>query len=327
VCKTMFRFSHLLNRAPAALASLKTVQARLQGPLLQKRFATLASNRTLTTRDTFWLLASMGAIVGVGGIVLSGALTPTSERAKYSSVADYSTDYAGASSLLSGATTTAEAGFSEEVRARIRETYSYVAGSVGISAVAAFRAFRSPAIRSMNPMAFMIGSAVVSIGSLIATLSVSHTESPLLKHGFWALFAAANGVSLAPLGMLGGPLLMQAAVGTGCIVGSLSVVAASAPSEQFLMWGGPLTLGLGMLIGVGIGQIFLPHSRMLYNLQVYGGLALFGGMVLYDTQKVVHNAKHAREFDPVSSSIGVYLDMVNIFVRLVQILSNSNRKK
>ena len=45
---------------------------------------------------------------------------------------------------------------------------------------------------------------------------------------------------------MGGQLLYRAALATFSIVGSLSAVAAVAPSDQFLNWGG--TLSIGMLL-------------------------------------------------------------------------------
>jgi hypothetical protein len=53
----------------------------------------------------------------------------------------------------------------------------------------------------------------------------------LLKNSLWLGFNGLMGLSLAPFGILGGPLVMRAAVTTGCVVGGLSFVAANAPSE------------------------------------------------------------------------------------------------
>lgn len=48
-------------------------------------------------------------------------------------------------------------------------------------------------------------------------------------------------------------------------------------------------------------------------------------MILYDTQKVLAHARMAAEgrmkADPVSESLSLELDTINIFVRMVQILA------
>merc|ERR1719387_2108975 len=99
------------------------------------------------------------------------------------------------------------------------------------------------------------------------------------------------GASLCSLGFLGGPILLKAAMGTGVMVGSLSLIAMNSPSEQFLWLGGPLTVGLGVTLCASLGSMFFPGSALLHNLVLYGGLGVFGGFVLFDTSKVITVAK------------------------------------
>jgi FtsH-binding integral membrane protein len=58
-----------------------------------------------------------------------------------------------------------------------------------------------------------------------------------------------------------------------------------------------------------LGTWFLPATTALgaglYSIAMYGGLVLFGGFLLYDTQKIVHRAETlpvyaSRPFDPVN---------------------------
>ncbi len=109
-------------------------------------------------------------------------------------------------------------------------------------------------------------------------------------------------------------------------------MAACAPSDKFLYMGGPLALGFGLVLASTIGTLFLPPTTALgaglYSVAIYGGLILFGGFVLYDTQKIVRRAEMhppaaygGPKFDPINNSIGIYLDTVNIFIRIAQILA------
>jgi FtsH-binding integral membrane protein len=61
---------------------------------------------------------------------------------------------------------------------------------------------------------------------------------------------------------------------------------------------------------------------------MYGGVALFSGFVLYDTNKLVDRARAlpVGYFDPASESVGIYLDAINLFVRIAQILGNNRSK-
>jgi len=120
-------------------------------------------------------------------------------------------------------------------------------------------------------------------------------------------------------------ILTDAAIATGVTMGSLGLVAYNAPSEQFLNWGGPLAVGLGGMLGVSLLSMMYPGSPALTNIWLYGGLALFSAFVLYDVQKVMHRAKTQKVYDPISGSIGIYLDAINIFVRFAMILGGSKK--
>lgn len=80
------------------------------------------------------------------------------------------------------------------------------------------------------------------------------------------------------------------------------------------------------MLGISLLSIVYPGSPALYNIYLYGGLALFSAFVLYDTQKIMHNAKTLQQYDPINESMKVYLDAINIFVRFVQIFGGNNKK-
>ena len=40
----------------------------------------------------------------------------------------------------------------------------------------------------------------------------------------------------------------------------------------------------------------------------------------------MYNAKTKSTYDPINNSIGIYLDSINIFVRMVTILGGSKKK-
>ncbi|CAL8302858.1 unnamed protein product [Lota lota] len=226
------------------------------------------------------------------------------------------------------------------VKDRIHSTYMYFAGSVGFTALSALAVSRTPAL-----MGLMMRGSWLAIGATFAAMigagmlvrSISYEHSPMPKHLAWMLHAGVMGAVIAPMTLLGGPLMMRAAWYTAGIVGGLSTVAMCAPSEKFLNMGGPLAVGFGVVFASSIGSMFLPPTSLfgagLYSVAVYGGLVLFSLFLLYDTQKVIKRAEThplygVQKYDPINACMGIYMDTLNIFMRLVMILSGgSGRKK
>lgn len=219
------------------------------------------------------------------------------------------------------------------VQQRIKQTFTAFGGGLAMTAGTAAVVFRTGVMEGLlmrHPVGSMIGLGVGSIAALISTMA-TEKGSPA-KYISYGAFTALAGMSLVPACYLGGPIILQAAGYTAGIVGSLSFVAANSPSDKFLWMAGPLSIGLGAVVVSSLGAAFFPTARlapMLHNISLYGGLGLFSLFVLYDTSKVVTNAEQMpdQQFDPVNECLGIYLDTINIFIRIVSILSSNNNKK
>lgn len=152
------------------------------------------------------------------------------------------------------------------------------------------------------------------IGTSMVLQSIPYQPGFGAKQLAWITHSAMIGAVIAPMAFLGGPILLRAAWYTAGVVGGLSAVAICAPSEKFLNMGGPLAIGLGVVFASSIGTWFLPPTTALgaglYSVALYGGLVLFSGFLLYDTQRIIHAAeKHppdvygfggVRPYDPVN---------------------------
>jgi len=218
--------------------------------------------------------------------------------------------------------------FAQMVRSRMMKTYGYIVGGLGITAAAAVTMFsRGYAARfaNSNPIMMTIGCVVGMMGLMIATQATPY-DNVLLKHAFGTGFSVFMGFTLCPLVALGGALLQQAAMITGVIVGSLSLVAMAAPDDQFLSWGPYLGVGLGVVVAASFGSMFFPGSALLESVCLYGGLGLFGCFVCYDTQKMKYHAEMDDNYDPINRGFGMYMNTINIFIRIVSILSNRKKK-
>lgn len=207
------------------------------------------------------------------------------------------------------------------VQSRVQNAMAYFGGGLALTGLSV-SLFRNTRLAYANPLLLLIPT----IGSMIATMYFNyHTQGPL-KHAAWGTFCGLEGLALAPLiNMAGAPIVFNAMAATGVMMGLLGAYAYNSPSSNFLNWQGGLTMGLCGLLGVSFVNLFWP-SPLLTSLTLYGGLMLFGGFVLYDTQKLLHNASHKPVWDPINESIGIYLDAIIIFQKLL-IIFMGNKKK
>jgi len=150
------------------------------------------------------------------------------------------------------------------------------------------------------------------------------------KHAFWAAFSLSQSLFLSPFFFLNPAILGRAALYTFGMVGSLSYIAATAKTDQYLYLGGPLFAGLTLLILSGLAPMVLPVTAvrtlvLSESISIYGGIAIFGGYILYDVQRVMLHARLGYK-DAITESIALELDVVNLFIRIAYLLGVMRRK-
>ncbi|KAK2461514.1 hypothetical protein APHAL10511_005977 [Amanita phalloides] len=211
----------------------------------------------------------------------------------------------------------------------LNDTFKYTGAGLLMTALAARSMFRSGVafrIMSANPWAVLGVSLVGSIGSMMGTY-FTPPERTVQKHAFWLAFNGCQAATLSPLFFLGPALLSRAALYTVGLVGSICYVGATATNDKYLHLGGPLLAGVTVVALSSLAPMALPMGlrglAISEAISLYGGLVVFGGFVLYDTQKILQHARMAErgvmKRDPINESVGLELDMLNIFIRLAQI--------
>lgn len=224
--------------------------------------------------------------------------------------------------------------------AYLNDTFIYTGAGLALTAAVAkglHNSGWSVRLMQMNPWVVLGGGLIGSIGTMMGVMSTP-PENTVLKHVFWGGFQVMQAATLAPLFFMNPAILARAGLYTVGIVGSLSYIGATAKTDKYLYLGGPLLAGVAVVALAGLAPMILPAriaSRALAPLEaisLYGGLAVFSGFVLYDTQKILARARMAQAGrmarDPCRESISLELDCINIFVRLVTILGGQqNRRK
>jgi len=217
-------------------------------------------------------------------------------------------------------------------RSYLNDTFLHTGLGIGIIGVAA-RALHvngwSYRLMTANPWLVLGIGLVGSIGTMMGC----HATSPdnyMLKYSLWAGFNVTQAALLSPLLFFSPAILARAGLYTVGMMGSIAFVGATAKQEKYLYIGGPLLAGVAIVALSGLAPLVLPATatRALMwteNIWLYGGLAVFGGFTLYDTQKILAHARMAERGmfrrDAVNESISLELDFINIFVRMVQILA------
>jgi FtsH-binding integral membrane protein len=223
-------------------------------------------------------------------------------------------------------------------RAYLNDTFMHTGLGIGIIGLAARQLHVSGwsvRLMSANPWLVLGMGLVGSIGTMYGCMATD-PNNYIQKYALWGAFNVTQAMLLSPLMFLQPALLARAGLYTAGMMGSIAFVGATAKQEKYLYLGGPLLAGVAVVAVSGLAPLVLPATaaRTLMwseNIWLYGGLAVFGGFTLYDVQKVLHHARLAEQGvirkDAVNESISLELDFINIFVRMVQILGMSQRRK
>lgn len=207
-----------------------------------------------------------------------------------------------------------------EVRTEfIRKVYTLFLISVLVTiGVGAFCASPGvmPIALSLRPL-FTIGIFICMIGMWFARRTNGVNIAVLYS------FAALEGALIGPLL----PLINQAAPGvpeqaawlTGGVFGALTLYVFQT-KKDFSFLGGMLFGALIALLIAGF-LFFFMGSTLLYTLYCVAGVLIFCGYVLYDTSQIIH---HLGPDEAVVGAIELYLDLLNLFLLILRLLSIFN---
>jgi len=133
-------------------------------------------------------------------------------------------------------------------------------------------------------------------------------------------FTFLTGVSLVPLlasliGMGQGAMIGNAFLMTSVLFGALSLFAINSKSD-FSSWGKPLFITLIVVIIASLVNYFLLQSPMMHIIITAGILLLFSIFTIYDTQNIANGAYDS----PVDAAVSLYIDFLNMFTAMLQLL-------
>lgn len=191
---------------------------------------------------------------------------------------------------------------------KLKATFGYVLLGLVMTAVSNFMLMPYASMFTLWPV---VG---VFVALVINTITLALFKNVPLFMSFTSLM----GVLLVPLiakFVAAGALFVvaQAIVGTFVFVASIGLYAITT-KRNFLNFGTILTSLLLVLIVLMISNIFIGSSILSLGIS-YVAIVLFGVFLVFDIQSVIRT-----NVTPIEGAVGIYLDIINIFVHLLNIL-------
>ncbi|CAM3391047.1 Bax inhibitor-1/YccA family protein [Campylobacter upsaliensis] len=213
---------------------------------------------------------------------------------------------------------------SSELSVFIKQTYQLFAASLLAATAGAYIGiFALAQFFVQSQITFWILFAV-ELGLLFG-LMYKKKEAPLNLILLFA-FTFVSGLTLTPLLIsvlalpTGGVIVAQAFALTTVAFGGLSIFAMNT-KKDFTMMGKALFIVLIVVVAASLLNLFFQSS--LLNLAVSAVAAiLFSFYILYDTQNIIRGNYET----PIEGAVALYLDFVNLFISLLNILRSFNSR-
>jgi len=173
-------------------------------------------------------------------------------------------------------------------------------------------------------------SALLSIGLILAL-----TFTPDNGKNFYPRLAMLLGIGAATghsMGLLlefaiwlNPQIIVTALAGTTMVFVSLSIASLFARRGQYLFLGGTLMTVLSTMLLFSFSNLLF-RSKFINDVNLYLGLVVMCGFVLYDTQAIMEKCRMGQK-DPIQHSLDLFYDVVNIFRKLVVILMQKETRQ
>jgi uncharacterized protein len=209
------------------------------------------------------------------------------------------------------------------------QVYMWMAGGLFMSAFGALFVLANPPLLKAivtNPM-LLIGLVVVEIGLVIWLSAAIHKLSVGQAIGLFCAYSLLNGVTLCFILLMytGASVISTFAITAGTFI--CFSVYGYATKKDLTSVGQLAFMGLIGIIIASVVNIFL-RSPAMYWLITYLGIAIFLGLIAYDTQRL--KEIHRRGFDShesrsklaIMGALRLYLDFINLFILLLRLFGN-----
>lgn len=206
------------------------------------------------------------------------------------------------------------------VRQHLFRVYSLLGAGCLTAGLGSFLMIATPLGKAIPYWLPMVGGFVP-----LLWLSFAPPANPAVKQALFFTFTLLEGMAIAPLVLMTSMkgVLLTSIVLTAAVFCGFSAAAYLAPRASLVAWQGPLFGALIGMIAISVLNIFYP-TAIAHSIILYGGLALFSIFISVDTQAMIERARCGAG-DHVQDAMQMFLNVVNIFVRIAQIMGSMDK--
>jgi modulator of FtsH protease len=195
----------------------------------------------------------------------------------------------------------------------IKETYKLFGASMMAGAVGAYVGLGFAGTVNENRFALFMLEIALLIGLLVLK------RKPGINLALLFGFTFMTGITLAPL--LSMAITVDSAIVgnafgmTAFIFGGMSLFAIKTPKD-FTTYTKPLMIALIVVVVFSLVNAFILQNPLMGTIIAGVVVMLFSVLIVYDTQNIIKgNYEH-----PIDGAIALYLDFLNIFTALLQLM-------
>jgi FtsH-binding integral membrane protein len=192
------------------------------------------------------------------------------------------------------------------------------------SAAGTFAGFRFFAeVFLVNPFLVWVLFALELV--LVFTARIWSTKKPL-NYLLFGAFAFITGITLVPLLIsvileFGGPDIIIKALGAATLMFAGTALFGWVTHRNLTGLRGFLISALIGMIIISLIGVFIPWSNNFEMIFAGAGVLLFSGYTMHDIQRL----KHFPDDRPMDAALMLYLDIFNLFIFILRLISGTQR--
>jgi FtsH-binding integral membrane protein len=207
----------------------------------------------------------------------------------------------------------------------VRRTYGLVFLSILVTMLGAAFALTQPAL-----LEGVVAHPIITFICMFAPLMMAMRSARQFPKNIILtfIFTFIEGIWIAPFLMMAEQhqtgVVGEAALLTFVAFGVLSLYAVMS-RRDFSAWGSFFIVGLVVLFVAMIINMFM-HSDAVGLWISAVGVLVFSGLLVFDTWRIVRSGRYGQD-DYVMAAVQIYLDLLNMFIFILALLSGGNRSR